>query len=167
MTQDLLISVSDLTKFGLVHENINSKLLRYCVWVTQEMQVQEALGSELYKEMLRRESANDWNADYTKLKDEYISKVLIAGCDYQYAIKGGNKFVEKGVGKLSDENYQSNTNKDNYELRKELLKSLEFFTEKLIGYLKDNCDLYEEYKNNNCDFEDSKQRNQNTFPYWG
>lgn len=167
MTRDLLISVNDLKKYGLVHDNIDSKLLSYCIWITQEMQVQEALGTELYKEMLRREAANDWNTAYTKLKDEYISKVLIAGVDYQYAVKGGNKFVNKGVGKISDENYQQNSINEGYELRKELLKTLEFFTSKLIGYLKDNCDLYEEYKNSNCDHEDSKQRQQKDFPYWG
>lgn len=167
MTQDLLIPVSELKTYGLVSENVNSKLLRYCVWVTQEMQVQEALGSELYKELLRMEADNAWTTDYTLLKEEYISKVLIAGCDYQYAIKGGNKFVEKGVGKLSDENYQANSNSENYEIRKELLKTLEFFTEKLIGFLRDNEDIYVEYKNSNCNHEDTKQRQQKKFPYWG
>lgn len=167
MTQTLLIQVNELKDYGLIHDNIDSKLLKYCVWITQEMNVQEALGTALYKEILRRQAANDWNADYLKLKDEYISKVIVAGVDLNYTIKGSNRMNNKGVGKLNDENQTANTDESNFTLKQELRKVLEFFTNKLIGYLKDNCELYPEYKDNNCDYEDTKQKKQGGFSSWG
>lgn len=167
MTQTLLIDITELKTFGLVHENIDTKLLRYCIWITQELNVQEALGTALYKELLRRQADNDWNADYTLLKDEYVAKMIIAGVDYNYTIKGSNRLNNKGVGKLSDETQQPNSNSDNFTVKQELLRVLEFFTNKTIGFLKDNTDIYTEYCNSNCNYEDTKPKKQGGFAAWG
>jgi hypothetical protein len=167
MTQTFLIDINDVKLIGLVHDNIDTKLLKYCIWISQEMNVQEALGTALYKEMLRREEDNDWDADYTLLKDEYISKVIIAGTDYNYTIKGSNRLNNKGVGRIADENQQANSNSDNFTVKQELTRVLEFYTNKLIGFLKDNCDIYTEYKNSNCDYESTKPKKQGGFKAWG
>ena len=142
-----LISTENLKKQGLIHMNTDTKLLTVAIRRSQDMHLQPALGTPLYKELLRRVGANDWaNADYVKLMDDYVLPCLVAFVDYRCAMLLNNKITNKGVGRQDDDTMTPNNQAETDEFRNQLRKDAYFYKERLIGYLKDDCGVkYPEY----------------------
>jgi hypothetical protein len=157
MTINFLIAVEDLKQLGLINENVDTKIIKYTIQTVQDMNVQTATGTPLYKELLRRVEDNDWNAAYTKLMEEYIAMVIVSHCNVRIVGHLNNKITNKATGAVSDENLQANAAQANNSYKSQLRKDADFYTERLIGYLKDNDELYPEYKDNECKHENVKK----------
>lgn len=157
MTINFLISVEDLKQLGLIHDNVDTKVIKYTIQTVQDMNIQTATGSPLYRELLRRVADNDWDADYRKLMEEYIAKSIVAHANVHIIGHLNNKITNKATGAVSDENLSANTAQENNSYKSQLRKVAQFYDERLIGYLKDNCELYPEYKVTECNHEDVKK----------
>lgn len=158
-----LINIEDLKELGLVHINVDSKLLSTCIKRAQDMDVQTATGTPLYKELLRRVEDDDWNVPYRKLMNEYVLPCLVAWVDYRALDYLNTKITNKNVGRGSDDEMNSNTFGENRGMRSRLMTDAEFYRNRLIGFLRDNCDIYEEYNENNCNYEDVKKQKRKGF----
>tara|TARA_R110000803_G_scaffold25739_2_gene61439 strand:- start:27 stop:539 length:513 start_codon:yes stop_codon:yes gene_type:complete len=146
MATNYLVSVENLKKKGLIHQNSDVKILAVSIKRVQEMNIQPALSSPLFRELLRRTGANDWNANYSELMDDYVVPALVALVDYKVALLANVKIVNKTVGRVSDENITANSTSERVSFRDELHKDAEFYLERLIGFLKDDCGTnYPEY----------------------
>ena len=146
MATNYLISVEDLKKKGLIHQNADTKLLKVSIKRVQDMNIQPATGSPLYRELLRRVGANDWDADYRTLMNDYVIPALVAQVDYKVALYNLEKIRNKGTGRNTDDNFQANADDSNEAFRDELKKDAFFYVERLIGFLKDDCGTtYTEY----------------------
>jgi len=141
-----LLSVENLKKLGLIHSNTDTKLLAVAIKRSQDMYIQPALGTPLYKALLDRVETSTWTADYLTLMNDYVVPCLVAFVDYRAALLLNEKLTNKTTGRVQDENIQANSLADVNELRDQLRKDAYFYKERLIGYLKDDQAVkYPEY----------------------
>lgn len=139
MATQYLISVENLKKKGLIHQNSDTKILAVAIKRVQEMNIQPATGSPLFRALLERVRTDTWTSNYSELMDDYIIPALVALVDYKVALLSNQKITNKTTGRVSDEYIQANQKSDTVSFRDELHKDAEFYLERLIGYLKDDC----------------------------
>lgn len=143
---NMMITVDNLKKLGLIHNNTDTKILGVAIKRTQDMHIQPAIGTCLYKALLQRIEDNDWDADYLNLMNNYIVPCLVAFVDYRSAVLLNEKLTNKAVGRSNDEYQNANTDTETTALRDLLRKDAYFYKERLIGFLvDDNGQLYPEY----------------------
>jgi hypothetical protein len=141
-----LLSVENLKKLGLIHSNTDTKILAVCIKRSQDMHIQPALGTPLYKALLTRVETNTWTQDYLDLMNNYVVPCLVAFVDYRAASLLNEKLTNKAVGRQDDETMTPNTDENTANLRNMLRKDAYFYKERLIGYLKDDNGVkYPEY----------------------
>ncbi len=141
-----LLSVENLKKLGLIHNNTDTKLLAVAIKRSQDMHIQPALGTPLYRALLDRVETNTWTQDYLDLMNDYVIPCLVAFVDYRAALLVTEKITNKTTGRVQDENIQANTLTEVNEFRDQLRKDAYFYKERLIGYLMDDqATKYPEY----------------------
>lgn len=141
-----LLSVENLKKLGLIHQNTDTKILAVSIRRSQDINVQPALGTPLYKALLNRVETNTWTPEYLLLMNEYVVPCLVAYVDYRCALLLNEKLTNKSVGRVSDEHIQANDDKMTFVFRDQLLKDAQFYKERLIGFLMDDKGVkYPEY----------------------
>ena len=141
-----LLSVENLKKLGLIHNNTDTKLLAVAIKRSQDMHIQPALGTPLYRALLLRVETNTWTQDYLDLMNDYVIPCLVAFVDYRAALLVTEKITNKTTGRVQDETIQANTLAEVDEFRDQLRKDAYFYKERLIGYLMDDQAVkYPEY----------------------
>ena len=141
-----LLSVENLKKLGLIHNNTDTKILAVAIKRSQDMHIQPALGTPLFKALLTRVQTNTWTQDYLDLMNDYVVPCLVAFVDYRAALLLTDKLTNKGAGRITDENQQTLELNQVAELRDQLRKDAYFYKERLIGYLMDDQGVkYPEY----------------------
>lgn len=158
-----LISVENLKKLGLIHPNTDTKLLAVAIKRTQDMSIQPATGTPLYKALLLRVQNNDWtDSNYVTLMNDYVLPCLVAYVDYRCAVLLNEKLTNKAVGRGQDEYLTANTDENTNVLRDHLRKDAQFYKQRLIGYLMDdNGQMFPEYiesTSNSCNENVKKDR---------
>lgn len=166
MTINFLIAVEDLKQLGLINENVDTKIIKYTIQTVQDMNIQSAIGTPLYKALLQRVETNTWDADYTKLMEEYIAMTIVTNANVRIIGHLNNKITNKATGSVSDENLTANTTAENNSYKSQLRKDAEYYTNRLIGFLKDNHELYPEYKEHVCNYENVEKQKQGGFKNW-
>lgn len=147
----MMITVDNLKKLGLIHNNTDTKILGVAIKRTQDMHIQPATGTCLYKALLQRIEDNDWTPDYANLMNEYILPCLVAFVDYRASVLLNEKLTNKAVGRSTDEYQNANTDSETKKLQDMLRKDAYFYKERLIGHLTDDNGVkYPEYIGN-CD----------------
>ena len=141
-----LLSVENLKKLGLIHNNTDTKILAVAIKRSQDMHIQPALGTPLFKALLNKVETSTWTQDYLDLMNDYVVPCLVAFVDYRAALLLTDKLTNKGAGRITDENQQTLELNQVAELRDQLRKDAYFYKERLIGYLKDDqATKYPEY----------------------
>jgi hypothetical protein len=143
---DYLLSVDNLKKLGLIHINTDTKLLAVAIKRSQDIQLQPALTTPLFKALLLRVNTNTWTQPYLDLMNDFVVPCLVAFVDYRCALLLNEKLTNKSVGRIQDENQTPNTDGETNALRDQLRKDAYFYKERLIVHLRaDNATLYPEY----------------------
>ena len=150
-----LLSVENLKKLGLIHNNTDTKILAVAIKRSQDMHIQPALGTPLYRALLLRVETNTWTQDYLDLMNDYVIPCLVAFVDYRAALLVTEKITNKTTGRVQDENIQANTLAEVNEFRDQLRKDAYFYKQRLIGYLMDDqavkypeyCDMCSDHSN--------------------
>ena len=143
---DYLISVSNLKRLGIIHNNTDTKLLAVGIKRSQDIHIQPALGTPLYNALLLRVNTNSWTTNYSNLMNNYVIPCLVAYVDYRCAYLLNEKLTNKSVGRVSDDVLTANSDAQTTHLREQLKKDAQFYKQRLIGYLKDdNGVMFAEY----------------------
>jgi len=146
MAVNYLISVENLKKKGLIHQNTDTKLIATAIKRVQDRIIQPALGSILYRALLNRVETNTWDADYRTLMNDYVVPAMVAWVDFKVAKLTHTKITNKTTGNINDDNITSSSKAEIDAFRDELKSDAEFYSERLIGFLKDDCGtIYTEY----------------------
>ena len=141
--------LKDSTTIGL---NVSVDLLSPYIKQSQKLYVETKLGSQLtqkLKDLIVAGTVNDaGNEAYATLLNDYISEVMPSMCLWlavpflRYKIENGNiyaKTSETGTA-LSTEEAQ--------QLRNEVLNTAEYYTERMISYIRNNTASFPEYSTN-------------------
>jgi hypothetical protein len=152
MSYVLLISEQKLKDSTAINLNVDVNILLPYVLQAQTLYIEPKLGTQLYEHIKGLIQAgtigNVGNAAYKTLLDDYISFVLVNYSFYhaipylRFKIENGNiysKTSETGTA-LSTEESQS--------LREEISNTAQYYTERLIEYIRNNTSDFPEYSTN-------------------
>jgi hypothetical protein len=152
MAYVLLISEQKLKDSTAINLNVDVNILLPYVLQAQTLYIEPKLGTQLYehiKGLIQAGTISDaGNAAYKTLLDDYISFVLVNYSFYhaipylRFKVENGNiysKTSETGTA-LSTEESQS--------LREEISNTAQYYTERLIEYIRNNTSDFPEYSTN-------------------
>jgi hypothetical protein len=152
MSYVLFISEQKLKDSTAINLNVDVNILLPYVLQAQTLYIEPKLGTQLYEHIKGLIQAgtigNVGNAAYKTLLDDYISFVLVNYSFYhaipylRFKVENGNiysKTSETGTA-LSTEESQS--------LREEISNTAQYYTERLIEYIRNNIGDYPEYSTN-------------------
>jgi hypothetical protein len=152
MAYVLLISEQKLKDSTAINLNVDVNILLPYVLQAQTLYIEPKLGTQLYehiKGLIQAGTIGDaGNVAYKTLLDDYISFVLVNYSFYhaipylRFKVENGNiysKTSETGTA-LSTEESQS--------LREEISNTAQYYTERLIEYIRNNIGDFPEYSTN-------------------
>ena len=157
MSKIFLISENILKSETILNDNVGSEFIRPAIEVSQDVYLQQLIGSELIDKLYSLIDTNNIDkTEYTSYKtliDDYITNYLKYKVLAEITIPLAYKYRSTGVVQSNGDHYNNSQLKDatlvqnHYELR------ANFYAERLTKYLTANADLFPEYRStrNNAD----------------
>ena len=152
MAYVLFISEDKLKDSTAINMNVDVEFLLPFVKQAQKLYVETKLGTDLnqkIKDLIIANTINDpANANYKTLLNTYIGDMLPNFALYhaipflRFKIENGNIYSK------TSENGVALTTEEAQHLRSEVLNTGEYYTERMIDYIKNNISLFPEYNTN-------------------
>ncbi|QDP61325.1 MAG: hypothetical protein Unbinned3904contig1002_7 [Prokaryotic dsDNA virus sp.] len=152
MAYILLISEQKLKESTAISQNLDTEILLPYVRQAQKIYVESKLGTKLtdkLKDLVKNGTlGNVGNENYKTLVDDYIGDMLPNWAFYhavpflRFKVENGNiysKTSETGV---------SLTTEESQHLREEIRNTAEYYTERMIDYVRQNISFFPEYNTN-------------------
>jgi len=148
MSYVLFISENKIKDSTAINGNVDQEFLIPYIKVAQKKYIETKLGTDLFEALQTKITAGSLAGAYQTLVDDYIQDALVHWSFYEclpflrYKVQNGNiysKTSETGTA-LSREEAQ--------DLREEVRNTAEFYTERLIDYIKNNTASFTEYTTN-------------------
>ena len=152
MAYILLISEQKLKDSTAIAQNLDTEILLPYVRQAQKLYVESKLGTKLtdkLKDLVKNGTlGNVGNENYKTLVDDYIGDMLPNWAFYhavpflRFKVENGNiysKTSETGV---------SLTTEESQHLREEIRNTSEYYTERMIDYVRQNISFFPEYNQN-------------------
>jgi hypothetical protein len=163
MNNILLISENVLKSYSYIGENVQANELRYSILTSQNIEIQETLGTKLYNKILDLVDNNTinqaGNIHYKTLLDKYIQPTLIGFSIYRALDNFIAKFLSIGLVSNSSEQGQKIEFKTYLQLKTNVKDDAEFNNNMMRRYLIFNSNLFPEYTDNQ---KEQLQPSQNT-----
>jgi hypothetical protein len=153
MAYALLISTEDVKKFTIVNGNLDADDFIEYIKISQDITIQNYLGSKLYQKLQTLILNNDINqagfVDYKNLLTIYVKPMLIHWAMVYYLPFAAYTLSNKGLFKHSSEN-ATNVDKAEVDFLVEKERDIaESYTQRFIDFMCYNMNTYPEYNNNN------------------
>lgn len=163
MNNILLISENVLKSYSYIGENVQANELRYAILTSQNVEIQETLGTKLYNKILNLVDNGDINlagySDYKDLLDKYIQPTLIGFSIFRALDNFIVKFLSIGLVSNQSEQGSRVEFKTYLQLKTNVKDDAEFSNNYLRRYLIFNSSLFPEYTDNQ---KEQLQPSQNT-----
>ena len=149
MATALFISRPDLVKNSILDGNVDTDKFIQFIRISQEIHIQNFLGTDLYNKISADIVAGTLGGDYLTLVNKYVQPMLIhyAMADYlpfaAYQIKNG------GVFKHTSENAESVDKAEIDYIVNKQRDFAEYYTRRMIDFITFNVSKYPEYNTNN------------------
>ena len=152
MAYVLLISEQKLKDSTAINLNVDVNILLPYVLQAQTLYIEPKLGTQLYehiKGLIQAGTIGDaGNVAYKTLLDDYISFVLV-NYSFYHAIPFLRFSVENGnIYSKTSENGTALSTEESQSLREEISNTAQYYTERLIEYIRNNIGDYPEYSTN-------------------
>ena len=144
----LFISEDTIKKSTTINGNVDVELLLPYIKVAQDIHVQQVLGTDLYDKIQSEISGSSLAGAYKTLVDTYIQPVLIHYSLYECLPFLSYKIMNKDIVRKLSETSTGATLEDIKYLRNVVLNTAEFYTKRLVDYLRHNNSSYPEYSTN-------------------
>ena len=154
----LFISENKLKKSTTINGNVDVELLRPHMKIAQDVHIHPKLGTDLYNKLQSDISGSSLGGNYQTLVENYIQDALVHWSLFEALPFLGYKIMNKNiVRKTSETSDNASLDELNY-LREIVRNTAEWYTERLIDYLRHNTSLFPEYNTNtNEDLSPTKQ----------
>lgn len=150
MSKIFLINENVLKTETILNDNVGAEFIRPAIETSQDIYLQQLIGSELLDKLYSLISSNTinskQNANYKTLIDDYITNYLKYKILAEITIPLAYKYRNSGVVQTTGEHYNQSQLKDatlvqnHYELR------ANFYADRLSRYLMANSGLFPEYR---------------------
>jgi hypothetical protein len=152
MSYVLLISEQKLKDSTAINLNVDVNILLPYVLQAQTLYIEPKLGTQLYehiKGLIQAGTIGDaGNVAYKTLLDDYISFVLV-NYSFYHAIPYLRFKIENGnIYSKTSETGTALTTEESQSLREEISNTAQYYTERLIEYIRNNTSDYPEYSTN-------------------
>ena len=152
MSYVLLISEQKLKDSTAINLNVDVNILLPYVLQAQTLYIEPKLGTQLYehiKGLIQAGTIGDaGNVAYKTLLDDYISFVLV-NYSFYHAIPYLRFKIENGnIYSKTSETGTALTTEESQSLREEISNTAQYYTERLIEYIRNNIGDYPEYSTN-------------------
>jgi hypothetical protein len=152
MSYVLLISEQKLKDSTAINLNVDVNILLPYVLQAQTLYIEPKLGTQLYehiKGLIQAGTIGDaGNAAYKTLLDDYISFVLV-NYSFYHAIPYLRFKIENGnIYSKTSETGTALTTEESQSLREEISNTAQYYTERLIEYIRNNTSDFPEYSTN-------------------
>ena len=141
-----LISVDTLKKRSAVHSNVDDKLLLPEIKTAQDIFIEPALGSSLYKRLQEGIAANNLTTDERTLLDDYITDALVNYVAAAMPVASSYQFFTKGMLQATVENTQTATIPDMLRVSEKYKKQGDHYRERAIRYICTNRSSFPQYR---------------------
>ena len=152
MAYVLFISEQKLKESTAINLNVDTQLLLPYVRQAQKLYVEPKIGTQLnqkLKDLITAGTIGDVaNAAYKTLLDDYIGDMLPNWAFYhavpflRFKIENGNIYSK------NSESGSALSTEEAQHLREEIRNTSEYYTERMIDYIKNNTSLFPEYSTN-------------------
>tara|TARA_R110000868_G_scaffold119142_8_gene315669 strand:+ start:58 stop:570 length:513 start_codon:yes stop_codon:yes gene_type:complete len=153
MENRFIIPVKLIKDKGYTQGNVEDDIITTTLRRVQDINLRTILGTTFFKRLLTGVKDNDLTVDEVTLIDDYIAPYLIAKVDHRITNHLAFEIRSKTVGTADDQYIKTSDTGNMLKLQDDLRSDANSYKNTLIGYLKDNCLLFDEYNNYICNFE--------------
>ena len=156
MSKMLFISADYLKNNSELNLNIDDKILSMCIETSQDVHLQEAIGTTLYDHLqtVFIDSGSTGLTSYeATLLDDYIIPGLIKWSIAESCVALSFKIQTKGVVQQQSENSSSITKEDLEYVRRNYESKAEFYFQRAIDYIKSNYNEFRDYYNTGSEID--------------
>ena len=144
----LLINEELLKKYTPLTDAVDPNLIRPCIYVAQDMYLQNFLGTNLTNK-LKDDVANNTLADqYETLLNDYVIKLLIWWVMVELYPSLLYKHDNGNLVSRQSEDTTPVTKGEMESLKEKARENARFYTKRMVDYLRFNTNLFPEYTNN-------------------
>ena len=163
MSNVLLLDTAKVKRDTPIQGNVEDSIIIPYIVMSQNTHIQEIIGTRLYNRILLDVKNGTLVGNYKSLVDDYIVPCLVQWSFYEVLpfinFKITNKSIVKGT---SDYTAEINLEELKY-IRDATRDVAEFYSNRLMGYLKQFSNLFVEYNTNSGSSELTAKRTQNFF----
>tara|TARA_R110002020_G_scaffold262244_3_gene476711 strand:- start:446 stop:964 length:519 start_codon:yes stop_codon:yes gene_type:complete len=151
MSRVLFVSAAYVKRKSFIGGQVDPDEMIHCIETSQDMQIQNYLGTRLYKKiqsLIADETINDSeNADYKFLLETHIQPMLCWYSQSEYIPWAAYKLGRKGIYKGVPEGADSITSEEIANLANRANNKANFYTERFLEYMceQGNSNKYPEY----------------------
>lgn len=145
MSNILMVSEEKLKSFTTINENVSVEVLLPNITISQEIGLQTLLGTKFYESILEKISTSTLNPAETTLLEDYIQPYLIHRAYWEALPTIYMRIMNKAVVVGSTEQGNSATMGDMRYLRNIQQNRYEFYSQRLMDYIKNNQSDYPDY----------------------
>ena len=148
MATALFISRTDLVKNTILSGNVDTDKFIQFIKISQEIHIQNYLGSKLYNKISADVIAGTLSGDYLTLVTDYIQPMLIHFAMTDYLPFAAYQVSNGGVFKHNSENAQT-ASKDEVDYLVQKERSFaEYYTRRFVDFICNDSNKFPEYNNN-------------------
>jgi hypothetical protein len=147
MRNVLFIGANTIKERTTVHSNVDDKNILSIIKTTQDMMILPALGTGLYERLQTGITNNDLSALELTLLNDFITDCLTYFVLSELPFELSYQFYNKGLIRKSSENTDTPSMQDLIDISSRYRATAEFYTERMIKYLKQNYNSYPLYLN--------------------
>ena len=147
------MSVDYLRDETVINGNVDGEVLEPFILTAQNLHIESALGTNLYNKIVT-DLSGTIAGDYKLLLDDYIHPALLHWSLYMCLPFVNYKFTNKAITTSSSDDSNGVDLTELKFLREEIKNVAEYYSQRLIAYIKDNESKYPEYTSNGDDCSD-------------
>ncbi|QDP64676.1 MAG: hypothetical protein Unbinned4585contig1001_40 [Prokaryotic dsDNA virus sp.] len=141
----LFISENKIKDSTALGGNIDNDFILPYLKIAQRKYIESKLGTDLFEALQTKITAGSLTGVYQTLVDDYIQDSLVHWGFYECLPFLRVRVSNNGIGVKVSETTESMTQEEMSSLREEIRNTAEFYTERMIDYLRHNSSSYPEY----------------------
>jgi len=148
MSYVLFISENKIKDSTAIGGNVDASFLHPYIKIAQKKYIETKLGTDLFEALQTKITAGSLSGAYQTLVDDFIMDALIHWSFYECLPFLRYKVMNNNVVSKTAENSTPLSREEAQDLREEIRNTAEFYTERLIDYIKNNTASFTEYTTN-------------------
>lgn len=148
MSNVLLVSTAKVKQLTTIQQNVEDSLIIPYIKKSQDTHIQETLGTDLYEKILSDVNDGFISGVYKDLLDKYIVPCLVEWAFYEVLPYINFKMTNKSIVQGNSE-FSSEVDLEELKYLRSVSRDMaDFYTARLVGFLKEYQHLFPEYLTN-------------------